>query len=460
VQSANGTLALLSRHRSPASLTLIDALVELGNALGYYSDSEFAVTDTGGAVDVAWCQDPTDIAPLFIFEVETAASSSAANNPLKIFGQTSADLANPLFMFHVFMSRSENSERIKQLETQYGTQNYRTYRLGLDEATGLVTDVLEQHRRVRNSVHILGLIRALGHDGWSTVNVHEVLEHVEKNGFRACYVPHYARLAYDPAYRHHFVRELIRREPYPWPTSDHDCWYTTWLGEMYSPPLHLGIVAREHPEREESAVAKLRVWQEERDIALRQIGPYLGLGQEYDYFILGIAAPLWAVAVALFPGEAGRRYCAEQLRFLVDGFDRIDPSISLFSAVWLLWVAAAAGSDEDYGAARKFVSDRGGINARLLADPPSILIVEREGSGEVDDQWWELIPVDPVAPPSTLGDFRESFMRSPVAAHPEDDCVRLALDALTDDSTMYYWAPRITAALAATVHHPAPAALT
>lgn len=265
----------MSRHRSPASLTLIDALVELGNALGYYSDSEFAVTDTGGAVDVAWCQDPTDTSPLFIFEVETAASSSAANNPLKIFGQTNTDLANPLFLFHVFMSRSENSERIRQLETQYGTQNYRTYRLGLDEATGLVTDVLEQHRRVRNSVHILGLIRALGHDGWSTVNVHEVLEHVEKNGFRACYVPHYARLAYDRSYRHHFVRELIRREPYPWPTSDHDCWYTTWLGETYSPPLHLGIVAHEHPELEESAVARLRVWQEKRDISLRQIGPTL-----------------------------------------------------------------------------------------------------------------------------------------------------------------------------------------
>jgi hypothetical protein len=122
-------------------------------------------------------------------------------------------------------------------------------------------------------------------------------------------------------------------------------------------------------------------------------------------------------------------------------------------------VAAAAGSHEDYDAARKFVSDRGGINARLLADPPSVLIVEREGPGEVDDQWWELIAVDPVAPPSTLGDFRDSFMRSPVAVHPVDDCVRLALDALIDDSTMYDWAPRITAALAVTVHHPAPAAL-
>jgi hypothetical protein len=42
---------------------LIDGIVELGTALGYNSDSEFTVTDSGGAVDVAWRQDPTDKVP-------------------------------------------------------------------------------------------------------------------------------------------------------------------------------------------------------------------------------------------------------------------------------------------------------------------------------------------------------------------------------------------------------------
>jgi hypothetical protein len=178
----------LARHRTKESVALINALVELGVTLGYHSEPEFPVTGSGGAVDVAWCRNVTDQVPLFIFEVETTASSSAANNPLKVFGQMTADFPKPLFFFHVFLSKSENTERINLLQGQYGTQNYRAYRAPF-QATELITDVLNQHRRVVETLAIVRLVRGLQTPGWAGVDVHGVLEAVESEGFRACYVP-------------------------------------------------------------------------------------------------------------------------------------------------------------------------------------------------------------------------------------------------------------------------------
>jgi hypothetical protein len=287
---------------------LIEALMRLGTALGYYADDEVRVTASGGAVDVAWFRGATARVPLFIFEVETTASSSAANNPLKVFAQKTDVLPKPLFYFHVFLTKSEQTERTELLEEQYGRFNYRVYRGGGIDPTAIVRDVLNQHRRVATDLDIRPLVAALRHPGWANVDLNAVLETVKSEDFRACYVPDYARLSYDDKrFRPHLVRQLTARQPYPAPLADDECWYATFIGSLYAPFLHAGIAARESRD-ETTMLSRLRGWQEgSTGSTMLQLGPYLGLSQDYDYFVLGAAAPFLALTEALFRSDEARR---------------------------------------------------------------------------------------------------------------------------------------------------------
>src|SRR3954454_22865241 len=58
-----------------------------------------------------------------IFEVESSASSSMANNAMKIFAQDVDDFVKPLFFFHVLLSGGADNERISSMRRQWGTHN-------------------------------------------------------------------------------------------------------------------------------------------------------------------------------------------------------------------------------------------------------------------------------------------------------------------------------------------------
>jgi hypothetical protein len=187
-----------------------------------------------------------------------------------------------------------------------------------------------------------------------------VLETIETDGFSACYVPDYTLRAHgETRFRAHLVRQLTDRLPYP-SRREGECWYGTYVGQQWSTPLHLGVVARERPEAEAIMLGRLRDWQENSD-EMRQIGPYFGLNRDYDHFLLGIAAPLWTLVAALFPGRDSKGYIAGELRLLVDELYRVrGPLEAILPALWLLWLAAAADADDAYESpGARHVSRRG-----------------------------------------------------------------------------------------------------
>ena len=82
-----------------------------------------------------------------IFEVESSASSSMANNAMKVLARDVDDFIKPLFFFHVLLSGGKDNERISSLRAQWGRHNYRVYRLCDDtEMQRLAVDILAQHR--------------------------------------------------------------------------------------------------------------------------------------------------------------------------------------------------------------------------------------------------------------------------------------------------------------------------
>jgi len=79
----------VSLHRLQAGQIVIDGLVKLASAFGYSAEREFPVGTraTSAAVDVAWFAAGDQRVPLMIFEVESSASASMANNAMKVFSQ-------------------------------------------------------------------------------------------------------------------------------------------------------------------------------------------------------------------------------------------------------------------------------------------------------------------------------------------------------------------------------------
>src|SRR5436190_103811 len=118
----------MSEHKLQQARQVIENLSALGKGLGYFVQCEQPVLKhkhSPPAVDVAWKKYETQDFPLMIFEVESSAGNTIANNALKVFSQANQDFEKPLFFFHLVVHAGKNTSRIDALQRQYGTNNYR-----------------------------------------------------------------------------------------------------------------------------------------------------------------------------------------------------------------------------------------------------------------------------------------------------------------------------------------------
>src|SRR5690348_10261177 len=114
----------MGTHRLPGGKSVIEGLSAIGRALGYHVVEEFPIQSSATApeqpVDVAWFFDDAEqMYPLMVFEIETRAGNTIANNPLKVFAQDNRVFQKPLFFFHIIVEGDSEIPRINQLERQY-----------------------------------------------------------------------------------------------------------------------------------------------------------------------------------------------------------------------------------------------------------------------------------------------------------------------------------------------------
>lgn len=93
----------MSEHKLDKGKEVIEWIVELGETLGYFVQTEYPVAKENkkniAAVDVAWFSNQINNFPIFIFEIESRSSNAMANNPLKVFAQSNKQFEKPLFFF-------------------------------------------------------------------------------------------------------------------------------------------------------------------------------------------------------------------------------------------------------------------------------------------------------------------------------------------------------------------------
>ncbi len=419
----------MAKHKLASSSRYIQSLISLGTSLGYEARGEYpAVVPArhGLAVDVAWLRDDNQRFPLMIFEIESAVTNAAANNPVKVFGQPNENYEKPLFFFHIFSKGGGNTSRIDALKGLFGTHNYRTYCLERGESKALLLDVISQHRRLAQRLDLVRLVAALESVPEFAPLIDDVLRHAEHCRFRVDFIINYARLAMtNPQYKSHFLRRL--QANYDLPREERDPGgYGTYVGGMWTELIHLGVLHYACIGDAETWAEKLRDWQE-RSSYLSQIGPHLGLSYDYDQFVMCLAPPLCAFAGGLFRNDPGMvRYFASLLWQILD---KLRPSpASVFNALWLLYLSAAIGDVNSFESARLHINDNGGIAGSFLESPPSIIDLEGES------EWYKEWNTNTLEVPSM-----EIFLKTYSRPNAAVDGIQLAIEVLTDDNAIYQW---------------------
>lgn len=437
----------MAQHTLPHGKRLISALSDFGELLGYYVEREFPVdVVTHGeppAVDVAWFAEKGQKYPLMIFEVESAAGNTIPNNPLKVFGQLTSAFEKPLFYFQIVASGGSETPRISYLQNQYGTHNYRIYKIGEDEGTHLVYDILNQHRRINNRVNYVGLFHLLAKSEWhGVVDTLAVLRHAYAIGLSPSErLPAYVHLARS----HPEVLEDLRSaitgvEVQGWVDVGE---FKSYLGQFWAPFLLCSFMLghSHHPLREKWDKALAR-WQNETTYMPLFVA---ALGQDRDYteFLLGVSGPFVTLCAAA-SGELvpSIRELAIVLRDLLS---QINPGWQGFMvAVWLAHLAAWAGDLDLFEAARSFINSAGGLSMVLLLKPPSSMSIY-EGTREE-----EFPPGDEVLCPD-LTSFR-AVATEYYKDYSKPDARQLVLRALDDDPFFFDWAEEILSSLWAPHH--------
>lgn len=428
----------MSEHKLVAGKQLIRGLTELGRVLGYHVEKEFPVdtVERGSppAVDVAWFTESGQRFPLFIFEVESRASNTIANNPLKVFAQETQQFEKPLFFFQVIASSSEDSSRIRNLQNHYGTYNYRIYIVGKDDGNTLLNDIFAQHRRIRNSIDYVALYNLLTTNGWrSVVNVYSALEQAFTVGLSPqSQLSSYVKLARSDRNMLVELRRALGRERKVDSSSMRE--FPSYLGQQWGTPILCALMIGAVDSNTEIAHwnQEFMRWQENGDF-FPMITASFGLSWDYDQFLLGVAAPLIALCCAL-AGERAR-FRITLCDVLADIVSRLRGWYTLHTAIWLCHISARWNDQRHFDIARNAINVLGGTTEEVLYCPPSFI------SSEIEET--EAFPSGAKILCPSQNDFRVQMQSTFYRTAPET----VAVTVLDDDMYMYAWAEDLVGAL-------------
>lgn len=431
-------------HKLPAGKAAIEALHQLGEALGYTVQREHLVGDSA-AIDMSWTAADSNDIPLFVFEVESTASQGLANNAAKIYGSLTSELPRPLFFFHLVLKGSKDNQRIQNVQRTYHDQNYVVYRFSDEkERAALPLDILKQHRRVSRFVDPEALAAALGNPVWCCSTAKETLEASEKLLFDAAYLHDYVVLAQtDRSYLSLFAARLryldeLRTQPTNIGTSHLSReGYIDGPGSYIPGLLEVGLRIYAGDIADDDGPLAFERWATSADLNLRMIDASFGLSRDYDWHLIGVAPFDYSfVATLLAQHPLSRDWVIRDFSCLIEKEQASipHPRLRIPAIVWLAHLLCVTGVEElsplsaslDIEAMYKQLQAQaqgvGGIPSNLLINPPSAM-------GSIDDKpdWWD--SADEVPLPS------RAELRLLVKEHVEDraekmDPVLLSLTAL------------------------------
>ncbi len=423
----------MADHKLPAGKQLIQGIAQLGAVLGYHVEKEFPIdSPTLGespAVDVAWFAQKGNRFPLFIFEVESKATNGMTNNPLKVYAQENRTFEKPLFFFHVVAQGGGNSSRPRNLEAQYGKNNYRIYLVGIDSANILIEDILSQHARVRNDVDYLALYKLLVTDLWlHQVDYARILLHaVSLELSRENAISSHVRISRSDKTIFPQLVELVSTDS---KADFANTIFDSYLGSEWAIPILTALLCGLSKNVNEAKhwSSLLLKWQRESTF-MPMITPAFGLSRDYDEFILGCAPQLMTLCIAV--SFIDEDLCSEFFQILNETLDKVGVCwVGLNSAIYLLHLGAATNNIESFEKAKKYLLEFKDLSEEDILSPPSYVSVM---DGEFEDYFnsGEVIEIPDMMDFSEL--CKEAYSKNDTFIE------EMVLRALDDDSYIFEW---------------------
>ena len=437
----------MGHHKLDKGKELISAIVEIGKVLGYVAKKEFPIDKkrtNSPAVDIAWLSDEDHDFPLMIFEVESKVIGAIANNPVKVFGLPNESFEKPLFFFHIFLEPLDSSTKVDNLKNLFGLYNYRAYDLTKEnEYTRLLCDIFSQHRRLYKKIDLESIIKVLKKPIWGSLDLEKILVHIETNRFSTNFLKTYGSFYFEgPDFKAHYLR-FLRSYMQTDPKKSIFQEYGTYWGYQWVDPIHYAILINSDTANQKDYLDKFIDWQE-KSTYMSMIGPHLRLSIDYDEFIICLAPPFLAFLSALVKGyKDAILYISEQLKIILEELANSAPRISFFSALWLLYVAAACQSEKYFNLSKNIINDSGGISERFLYSPPNSIPLDSHEDVEEFKDWSEGLQKNPIIVPE-LNTFRNQLDKIVVENRTKHENVfDFALDVLIDPGVHSNWSQRI-----------------
>ncbi|MFC1477964.1 hypothetical protein ACFL57_00715 [Candidatus Margulisiibacteriota bacterium] len=424
----------MAEHKLSLGKALIEGIVKLGQVLEYHVEKEFPVDDStygeAPAIDVAWFTKKGNRFPLFIFEVESKATNGMTNNPLKVYAQENREFEKPLFFFHVVAQGGASSSRPRNLESQYGKNNYRIYLIGRDNATSLICDVISQHGRVKEDIDYISLHRLLNSDVWSNqVDYAFVLRYAAKLQLSQDNIlPSYIHLCREDESLFQDLMSLVYVEFNNGFENSNS--FDTYLGSQWLIPIFyaMAIGSVDSKKKVSDWSNKLLDWQNKSSY-MPQITPAFGLSQDYDAFMLGCAPQLITLCVAIAKRKGD--FCGELALVLLKVIEIIGQHWDgLNTAIYLLHLSARLEMEKEFLAARNYLCKFKEISFEDVLKPPSVMF-------PMEGEFSDYFPSEGTSEIPKYSEFIE-LCKSTYSETSRNPAF-LALRALDDDSYMREW---------------------
>ena len=246
----------------------------------------------------------------------------------------------------------------------------------------------------------------------------------------------------EPVFKNHYLRFLRSYMQIDLKKASIQDYGTYW-GYQWVDPIHYAILINSDTTKQKEYLDKFVDWQE-KSTYMSMIGPHLRLSRDYDEFIICLAPPFLAFLSTLVKGyKDAILYISEQLKIILEELLNSAPRISFFSALWLLYIAAACQSENHFNFSKDIINDNGGISERFLYSPPnSIPLDSHEGVEEFKD-WTEGLQKNPIMVPE-LNSFKNQLGKIVTENRTEhEDVFDFALDVLIDPGVHSNWSKRI-----------------
>lgn len=420
----------MAEHKLPLGNHLIEWIVQLGIILGYHVEKEHPINKESSAVDVAWFLHGNNRYPLFIFEVESRATNSMVNNPLKIYAQNNNIFEKPLFFFHLVVKGGGGSSRPENLKLMYGRENYRIYLLEEREVIDFIQDILGQHARVNREVDYLDLYQILNSNLWlDGIDVRQILRftvslELSKERVISSYI---GMSLIDEALFNDLINYIIEDSK----VGFKDACINTYIGKTWLEPIVFSLLCGLSQDSKEAShwSTMLHIWQQGDSFPMLTVRA-LGLSRDYDDFIVGFSPQLITLCIVL--GANKDSFQSELIKILEDIIDTINIGWEgLNAAIYLLHLSAAMKQESLFNKAKHYLLAFKSLSEQDIFLPPACVSIIDGEFAEYFIQGEEINIID------DMKEFSEKNMKNYKKC--KVNTKRIALLALYDETYIFRW---------------------